>query len=97
MRTAAYVHETDLPAEQVQPEVPHAALLAAVQELPERFRATAYLTDILGYSCQNAAEVIGVPVGTVKSRLDRARDQVRERLASEPSATCAAESVTKMY
>jgi RNA polymerase sigma-70 factor (ECF subfamily) len=83
MRAAACAHESSLPAAS-PPPLPGIAmpdLLATVQELPEGLRAAVYLTDILGYSCQDAAEVIGVPVGTVKSRLERGRGRIRQRLA----------------
>jgi RNA polymerase sigma-70 factor, ECF subfamily len=55
---------------------------AALAELPVGFRAAIYLVDGEGYSYRDAAELIGVPIGTVMSRLHRARKRVREQLCS---------------
>jgi RNA polymerase sigma-70 factor (ECF subfamily) len=55
---------------------------AALAELPVGFRAAIYLVDAEGYSYRDAAELIGVPIGTVMSRLHRARKRVRQQLSS---------------
>jgi RNA polymerase sigma-70 factor, ECF subfamily len=55
---------------------------AALAKLPVGFRAAIYLVDAEGYSYRDAAEAIGVPVGTVMSRLHRARKRVRDQLCS---------------
>jgi RNA polymerase sigma-70 factor, ECF subfamily len=55
---------------------------AALAELPVGFRAAIYLVDAEGYSYRDAAEMIGVPIGTVMSRLHRARKRVRQQLTS---------------
>lgn len=52
----------------------------AFDELPERFREVIALVDIEGFSYAEAAEALRVPVGTVMSRLHRARKQIRRRL-----------------
>lgn len=63
-------------------------LHAAVATLPPPDRETIVLFYLRELSLQEVAEVLGVPVGTVKSRLHRARRQLRERLvASEPGST----------
>jgi RNA polymerase sigma-70 factor, ECF subfamily len=54
----------------------------ALDELPECFKAAIYLADVEGYSYDDVAEMIGVPIGTVTSRLHRARNRLRERLAA---------------
>ena len=54
----------------------------ALRELPECFRATIYLADVEGYPYREIAEMLGVPIGTVMSRLHRARVQLRKRLAA---------------
>lgn len=53
-----------------------------LQVLPHRHRQVVELVDIDGLSYQEAAGVIGVPVGTVMSRLHRARARIRQRLAA---------------
>lgn len=52
----------------------------AIQCLPEDQRAVLVLSDIEGYSYEEIAEILRVPVGTVKSRLSRARMRVRDFL-----------------
>jgi RNA polymerase sigma-70 factor, ECF subfamily len=55
-------------------------ILAALDELSDDFRRVVELVDIDGLSYPEAAEVLGVPVGTVMSRLHRARRRIRDRL-----------------
>ncbi|MGH8995446.1 MAG: sigma-70 family RNA polymerase sigma factor, partial [Acidimicrobiales bacterium] len=50
--------------------------------LPERHRQVVELVDIDGLSYAEAAVAIGVPVGTVMSRLHRARTRIRQRLSA---------------
>jgi RNA polymerase sigma-70 factor (ECF subfamily) len=52
----------------------------ALAALPERFQAVVTLVDIDGLTYAEAAEALGVPVGTVMSRLHRARARLRHRL-----------------
>ena len=59
-----------------------AVVVDALDALPERFRKVVELVDIDGLTYAEAAEVIGVPVGTVMSRLHRSRNRIRERLAA---------------
>ncbi|HTA08024.1 MAG TPA: sigma-70 family RNA polymerase sigma factor [Streptosporangiaceae bacterium] len=54
----------------------------ALNELPECFRATVYLADVEGYPYRDVAEMLGVPIGTVMSRLHRARAMLRKRLSA---------------
>lgn len=51
-----------------------------LNELPEVFRSILILIDIHEMDYTEAAQVLGVPLGTVKSRLARARLQMQERL-----------------
>src|SRR5580700_8555860 len=53
----------------------------ALLDLPEAFRMTVYLADVEGYPYREIAEIMGTPVGTVMSRLHRARGRLREALA----------------
>jgi RNA polymerase sigma-70 factor (ECF subfamily) len=55
-------------------------VLRAIDGLPEEFRETLVLSDVEGLSYAEIAEVTGVPVGTVKSRLFRARQQLQKQL-----------------
>lgn len=55
-------------------------ILAAVDELSDDFRRVVELVDVDGLTYPEAAEVLGIPVGTVMSRLHRARRRIRDRL-----------------
>jgi RNA polymerase sigma factor (sigma-70 family) len=63
-----------------------------IERLPERFRATVILCHLDGLTHEEAAQLLQLPVGTVRSRLARAREKLRGRLArrglapSEPAA-----------
>ncbi|HWP34816.1 MAG TPA: RNA polymerase sigma factor [Thermodesulfobacteriota bacterium] len=59
------------------------ALEAALSALPVAFRATVWLVDVEEMSLAEAADVLGCPVGTVKSRLSRARALLRLLLKDE--------------
>lgn len=52
----------------------------AIATLPERYRASLVLKDLQGLSYQEIAEIHRVPEGTVKSRINRARLLLKERL-----------------
>ena len=54
----------------------------AFDELPEAFRSVLTLIDVNGMDYTEAAKVSGVPLGTVKSRLARARLQMEGKLSS---------------
>lgn len=57
-----------------------AEIVGALDELSDGFRRAVELVDIDGLTYAEAAEVVGVPVGTVMSRLHRARKKIRDRL-----------------
>jgi len=54
---------------------------AALLALPIEFREAVVLCDVVGLPYQEIAESIGVPVGTVRSRIHRGRAMMRERLS----------------
>ena len=53
----------------------------ALASLPEKFRVAVVLCDVEGLSYDEIADVLGVKVGTVRSRIHRGRTQLREALA----------------
>lgn len=55
-------------------------LEAALRELPEDWRMVVLLSDVHGLAYDEIAAATGVPVGTVKSRLSRARGRLRDLL-----------------
>lgn len=58
------------------------ALERAIAELPEPFRSTVVLVDVEDQSYEAAAEVLDVPIGTVRSRLFRGRRILQEKLVN---------------
>ena len=66
------------------PEEPdHAPLYEAVGRLPEKLRLAVVLFYFQGEDLASAARILNIPVGTVKSRLNRARTLLKEALADE--------------
>lgn len=57
---------------------PHVA--EALRSLPAKSRAVVSLVDVDGLSYQEAADALGIPIGTVMSRLHRARSRMRDQL-----------------
>jgi len=57
----------------------------AIAELPEEFRDALVAVDVAGLSYSEAARALGVPQGTLTSRLFRARDRLARRLEGEAS------------
>ena len=81
-RTSEPADESELSPEQqllenvLAPEVEN-----ALASLPEEFKMTVILSDIEGLTYLEVAEVLDVPVGTVRSRLARGRSLLRRSLA----------------
>ena len=67
--------------EQVLAGVEHGALGPALQRLSPELRAVMQATVIDGLTTREAAKLLGIPAGTVKTRAMRARQQLREDLA----------------
>jgi RNA polymerase sigma-70 factor, ECF subfamily len=62
-------------------------LQAALDELPETFRQAVWLRDVEEFSYAEIAKIVGVPIGTVMSRISRGRRMLYERLAGSRTAT----------
>ena len=56
------------------------AIHKALAKIPEPFRSTLVIVDVEDQSYESAAEVLGVPIGTVRSRLFRGRRLMQEHL-----------------
>ena len=55
-------------------------ILAAINELPESFRVTILMINVEGLTYDEAAETLGVPKGTVRSRMKRGRTMLQKSL-----------------
>jgi RNA polymerase sigma-70 factor (ECF subfamily) len=81
------VNDVD-PAFHVAAEQPHRVELRRVAEvmdtLPEDLRQVLLLVAVEGLQYAEAAGVLGLPIGTVMSRLSRGRDRLRRELAQVP-------------
>jgi RNA polymerase sigma-70 factor (ECF subfamily) len=58
-------------------------LEAALRSLPDEYRAAVVLCDVVGLPYDDIADALGVPVGTVRSRIHRGRARLRAALSQE--------------
>lgn len=72
--------DTDSPERRVLDPVYSEAMQQALDSLPEDFRAVILLCDVEQMDYQEAADTLGIPVGTVRSRIHRGRNQMRKIL-----------------
>jgi len=64
----------------IQNEFVAKRIQAAIQDLPEHFKTVIILRDIQELSYDDISNIVGVPLGTVKSRINRARLQLQAEL-----------------
>jgi RNA polymerase sigma-70 factor (ECF subfamily) len=84
------------PDTEVVDKLPDPRLQRALRQLPGQFRTAVYLADVEGYGMKEIADIMGTPIGTVTSRVYRARRQLRAllppprpgRLGASVSAGC---------
>ncbi len=57
------------------------AITRALDKLPDHYREVVLLTDVHEFSYKEAADILRIPIGTVMSRLNRARTQLRSSLS----------------
>ncbi|HTC48260.1 MAG TPA: sigma-70 family RNA polymerase sigma factor [Candidatus Aquilonibacter sp.] len=94
--TVAMDSEEDGPELAVDTETPETILMnrfnsklvqRAIEDLPVHYREALLLCEVEEMSYQEIAEILTIPMGTVMSRLARARKAVRESLLSAPGAS----------
>lgn len=72
------------PHEVVERQELHDWIETAIRALPGDQRMIVTLADIHGYAYEEIADMLNVPMGTVKSRLSRARTRLRDYLLRKP-------------
>jgi len=60
------------------------ALERSIAALPEDMRAAIVLRDVQGYSYEEIARILDTNVGTIKSRISRSREKLRDGLSMQP-------------
>ena len=61
-------------------------ILFALDRVPQSFREVLLLVDVQEFSYKEAAETLGIPIGTVMSRVSRGRDLLRNQLVKNNSS-----------
>jgi RNA polymerase sigma factor (sigma-70 family) len=92
---AATRHSHEYP---VTPELAR-VLHEEIERLPERYRVPIVLCDLEGRTCEEAARVMGRPVGTIKCWRSRGRERLRHRLIRAgvaPSVAAGAATVSQI-
>lgn len=74
------VDESGDPEEAFFAKTPSAELREALGEMSDQLRPVVLLSDVEGFSYQEIADILAVPIGTVRSRLARGREQLQRRL-----------------
>ena len=77
------VSEGEEPEEYAEREEMSRVIQAGIQTLPPEQRVTLVLADVQGFSYDEIAEATDAPLGTVKSRLARARGKLRDYLREQ--------------
>ena len=75
--------EGDTPERHAMRREARASIQRFIGELPEDMRAAVVLRDVEGYSYDEIAEILGANVGTVKSRISRGREKLREKISAQ--------------
>ncbi|MBI4899397.1 MAG: hypothetical protein HY829_02850, partial [Actinobacteria bacterium] len=60
--------------------MPDSIVTEALNDLSDDFRMAVLLADVEGFSYKEIAQIMGTPIGTVMSRLNRGRGQLRDKL-----------------
>lgn len=91
------LHDAEVPApsevEAIDWQRAGGVMRDAVNELPDSLREVLVLWSVEGLKYREIADVLGVPIGTVMSRLHRARTQVSMALSGDPRGATAVRAI----
>jgi RNA polymerase sigma-70 factor (ECF subfamily) len=79
-----------VPQDEVLARLSGTAIVSALGDLPPTFREVVVLVDVGDFSYADAAEILGIPIGTVMSRLYRGRRALKRSLAERTAQEGAA-------
>jgi RNA polymerase sigma-70 factor, ECF subfamily len=85
-RAPAATRAADSPEARLSQQMLDADLRAALDALPDIFRQAVWLRDVEDFSYAEIAAMVGVPIGTVMSRISRGRRLLHERLTGAAEA-----------
>ena len=69
-----------MPDAQTDTHLVHKTIIQAIEELPEEFREAVLLRDLNGLAYEEIARITRLPVGTIKSRVNRGRIRLQKEL-----------------
>ena len=76
--------DRDTPEQHAVRAEKRAGIMRMIRELPEDMRAAIVLRDLQGLPYEEIAQALGTNVGTIKSRISRARERLRGKIAQAP-------------
>jgi len=79
----SHFHETTTPEDNLSQSQTQLRVKNAISCLPVKYRTVLTLVDIYGASYSEVSQIVEVPMGTVMSRISRARDELRKKLSVE--------------
>lgn len=79
----AEFHHADSPSKELERKQLYKSIMGALQKLPEDQRQAILLRELEGFSYQEISDIMGIPEGTVMSRLFYARKRLQQLLTAE--------------
>jgi len=84
-RTNTLIDESGSPEKKLEKKEREILIQQAIDSLPEDFKSVVVLRDVEGLSYEMTARITGYNIGTVKSKLSRARERLRKKLGESIS------------
>jgi RNA polymerase sigma-70 factor (ECF subfamily) len=78
--SAGRLHEKATPESEMQKDEIHQAIIESIEALPDDLRTAITLREIEGFSYEEISEAMDCPIGTVRSRIFRARESIETKI-----------------